>query len=117
MVSRAGSGSIAGALAVGRPLVLVPFSAAASGHQLANARAVVGAGAAILLRESELDGDRLAAIVVGLLDDPARLARMRLAAARAGRPEAAVSIAKLVARLAHPESAKPREHRPMAERR
>lgn len=117
VVSRAGSGSIAEALAVGRPLVLVPFGAAASGHQMANARSVVDQGAAVLMRETELDGDRLAAVIVGLLDDPARLARMRTAASRAGRPDAALAVAKKVLALAHPERAKPREHKPMAERR
>ncbi len=116
IVSRAGSGSIAGALAVGRPIVLVPFGAAASGHQLANARAVVDAGAAVLIRESELEGDRLAAVVVGLLDDPDRLTRMRTAAARAGRPDAAVAVARKVLELAQPRREK-REQRPMAERR
>ncbi len=115
IVGRAGSSTIAEALAVGRPLVLVPFGAAASGHQLVNARSVVEVGAAALVRESELDGDRLAALVVGLLDDPDRLARMRAAAARAGRPDAAVAIAKQLLALAGPERPR-REHRPMAER-
>ena len=115
MVGRAGSGTIAEALAVGLPLVLIPLDAAASGHQMVNARAVVEAGAAVLVRESELDGDRLAAVVNGLLDDPQRLARMRTAAARAGRPDAAIAIAKQLQALAQPRGAK--EHKPMAERR
>jgi UDP-N-acetylglucosamine--N-acetylmuramyl-(pentapeptide) pyrophosphoryl-undecaprenol N-acetylglucosamine transferase len=116
MVGRAGSGTIAEALAVGLPLVLVPFGAAASGHQMANARAVVDQGAAILVRESELDGDRLAAVLVGLLDDAPRLARMRLAAQRAGRPDAASRVADLVLGLV-PSSDVAREPRPMAEKR
>ena len=116
MVGRAGSGTIAEALALGLPLVLVPFGVAASGHQLANAHSVVDAGAAILVRESELDGDRLAAVVVGLLEDRDRLSRMRVAAARAGRPDAAVRIANLVLELVEPKMIS-REHRPMAEKR
>ena len=116
MVGRAGSGTIAEALAVGLPLILVPFGVAASGHQLANAHSVVDAGAAILLRESELDGDRLSAEVVGLLGNQERLARMRVAAARAGRPDAALRVANLVLELVQPK-ATVREHRPMAEKR
>lgn len=116
VVGRAGSGTIYEALAVGRPLVLVPFEAAASGHQLANARSAVEAGAAVLIRESELDGDRLAAVVVGLLDDPSRLARMRAAAARAGKPDAAVVIAREVLAVAQGGAPK-KEQRPMAERK
>ena len=116
MVGRAGSGTIAEALAVGLPLVLVPFGVAASGHQLANAHSVVDAGAAVMLRESELDGDRLAAEVVGLLGNQERLARMRAAAARAGRPDAALRIANLVLEVAQPKAIV-REQRPMAEKR
>lgn len=118
MVGRAGSGTIAEALAIGLPLILVPFGVAASGHQLANAHSVVDAGAAIMLRESELDGDRLAAEIIGLLGNQERLAKMRAAAARAGRPDAAVRIANLVLELAQPKPAvREREHRPMAEKR
>jgi UDP-N-acetylglucosamine--N-acetylmuramyl-(pentapeptide) pyrophosphoryl-undecaprenol N-acetylglucosamine transferase len=116
MVGRAGSGTIAEALALGLPLVLIPFGVAASGHQLANARSVVDAGAAVLVRESELDGDRLSAVVVGLLEDRDRLARMRTAAARAGRPDAATRVARLVLEVA-PPPAVVRERRPMAEKR
>lgn len=110
IVGRAGSSTIAEALAVGRPLVLVPFEASASGHQLANARSAVGAGAAVLVREGDLDAERFAAVVVGLLDDGERLARMRTAAARAGKPEAAVTIASRVLAFAEP----PKARRPMA---
>jgi UDP-N-acetylglucosamine--N-acetylmuramyl-(pentapeptide) pyrophosphoryl-undecaprenol N-acetylglucosamine transferase len=93
VVGRASSSSIAEPLAFGVPLVLVPFAAAAEAHQAANARDVAEKGAAIVLRESELDADRLVAVVTGLLDDAARLARMAKAARTAGRPDAAVAIA------------------------
>ena len=99
VVARASSSSIAEPLAFGTPLVLVPFGAAADGHQLANARATMALGAAIVIRESELDGDRLAAVVQGLLDDPARLGRMATAARAAGRPDAAREIARQVLAL------------------
>ncbi|HUG55648.1 MAG TPA: UDP-N-acetylglucosamine--N-acetylmuramyl-(pentapeptide) pyrophosphoryl-undecaprenol N-acetylglucosamine transferase [Candidatus Limnocylindrales bacterium] len=94
VVGRAGSSSIAEPLAFGVPLVLIPFGAAASGHQAANARAAAESGAAAILREGELDADRLAAFVAGLLDDGERLRRMRTAASAAGRPDAADEIAR-----------------------
>lgn len=99
VVGRAGSSSIAEPLAFGVPLVLIPFGASMSGHQAANARIVVELGAAALITESELSAERLAATVVGLLNDPARMQRMRDAARRAGRPDAAVEIARAVLRL------------------
>lgn len=99
VVGRAGSSSIAEPLAFGTPLVLIPFGAAMSGHQDANARAVAEQGAAAILRESELSGERLAAVVLGLLNDPPRLERMREAARRAGRPQASLEIARELLRL------------------
>lgn len=99
VVGRAGSSSIAEPLAFGTPLVLIPFGAAMNAHQTANARAVAEGGAAVVLMESELDGDRLAAVVAGLLADPARLSRMGAAARALGRPDAAAGIAADLLRL------------------
>lgn len=94
VIGRAGSSSIAEPLAFGVPLVLIPFGAAMEGHQEANARAAAEAGAAIVIRESELDADRLTAQVTGLLNDGTRLARMAQAARNAGRRDAAKDIAR-----------------------
>jgi UDP-N-acetylglucosamine--N-acetylmuramyl-(pentapeptide) pyrophosphoryl-undecaprenol N-acetylglucosamine transferase len=96
VIGRASSSSIAEPLAFGVPLVLIPFRAAAEAHQEANARAVVETGAAALVRESELSGERLVAVVIGLLNDPPRLERMKAAAKRAGRPDAALELADIV---------------------
>jgi UDP-N-acetylglucosamine--N-acetylmuramyl-(pentapeptide) pyrophosphoryl-undecaprenol N-acetylglucosamine transferase len=93
VVGRASSSSIAEPLAFGIPLILVPFAAAAEAHQMANAQDIAERGAAIVIRESQLDADRLVAQVTGLLDDRARLARMAKAARAAGRPDAATAIA------------------------
>ncbi len=92
-IGRASASSIAEALAFGIPLVLIPFRAAAEAHQEANARVTSEAGAAVVIRESQLDAERLVAEVVGLLNDPQRLARMSAAARAAGRPNAAVALA------------------------
>ena len=93
VVGRASSSSIAEPLAFGVPLILVPFAAAAEAHQMANAQDIAERGAALVIRESQLDADRLVAQVTGLLDDPARLTRMAKAARAAGRPDAATAIA------------------------
>ena len=99
IVGRAGSSSIAEPLAFGVPLVLIPFGASMGGHQAANARSIVDLGAAALITEGELSADRLSAVVMGLLNDPPRYLRMREAAKRAGRPDAAVDLARDVLRL------------------
>jgi UDP-N-acetylglucosamine--N-acetylmuramyl-(pentapeptide) pyrophosphoryl-undecaprenol N-acetylglucosamine transferase len=99
VIGRAGSSSIAEPLAFGVPLVLIPFGAAMEGHQEANARAAAESGAAIVLRESQLDPDRLVAEVAGLLNDRARLSRMADSARKAGRRDAAAVIARDVLAL------------------
>lgn len=99
VIGRAGSSSIAEPLAFGTPLLLVPFGAAMEGHQEANARAAAETGAAVVVRESQLDADRVVAEAGGLLDDPERLTRMAQAARAAGRPNAAADIAAEVLAL------------------
>jgi len=93
-IGRAGASSIAEPLAFGVPLLVIPFGAAMEGHQEANARAMVETDAALMMREGELDGDRLASQVLGLLQSPDRLRRMANAARAAGRPQAAKEIAR-----------------------
>src|SRR5205814_2569780 len=66
VVARASSSSIMEPLAFGVPLVLIPFGASADAHQEGNARAIAQQGASITIRESELDADRLCAVVLGL---------------------------------------------------
>lgn len=99
VVGRASSSSIAEALAFGIPLVLIPFRAAAEAHQDANARAIEELGAALVIRESQLDAERLAAAVIGLFNDPPRLARMSAAARALGKPAAAETVASELVRL------------------
>src|SRR5205823_4862885 len=74
-------------------------SGAAEAHQMANAQDIAERGAAIVIRESQLDADRLVAQVTGLLDDPARLGRMAKAARAVGRPDAATAIARELRKL------------------
>ena len=93
-IGRAGASSIAEPLAFGVPLLVIPFGAAMEGHQDANARAMEQTGAALSMREGELDGDRFTSQVVGLLQSPDRLRRMANAAKTAGRPQAATEIAR-----------------------
>ena len=91
---RAGAMSLAELCAAGRPAVLVPLPTSAGGHQLTNARALAGAGAAEVCEEGALEPGDLWTACRGILTDEARLARMSTAAARRGRPDAALLIAR-----------------------
>ncbi len=95
-VCRSGASTSFELLAVGLPAVLVPSPFVTADHQTANARHIERAGAAVLVPDGELDGERLAAEVDALLADPQRLERMAAAGRAAARPDAADAIAALV---------------------
>ncbi|MFY9265545.1 MAG: undecaprenyldiphospho-muramoylpentapeptide beta-N-acetylglucosaminyltransferase, partial [Solirubrobacterales bacterium] len=91
-VCRAG-GSIFELAAAGLPSILVPYPHATSDHQTKNARWLVAGGAALMLRDEELTGERLRRLVGELLGDRTRLAAMRDAALYLAKPDAAERIA------------------------
>ncbi len=93
VVCRAGATTLAELTAAGRVAILIPFPAATDDHQRANARAIEAAGAAIMLDQSDLTGDRLAAELRGLLGDDARRQAMAMRARGLARPDAANVIA------------------------
>ena len=55
IISRAGASSVSELCIVGKPVIFIPSPNVAEDHQTKNARAIADKGAAILLRESELD--------------------------------------------------------------
>jgi UDP-N-acetylglucosamine--N-acetylmuramyl-(pentapeptide) pyrophosphoryl-undecaprenol N-acetylglucosamine transferase len=99
VVCRSGAMTLAELGAWGLPSVLIPLPIAAAGHQLANARAMEAAGAAIVIEQRHLTGGGLAGVVSELLSNPARMADMSAAARRRGRPQAAREIAQNALRI------------------
>lgn len=75
-VARSGAASLSELAVFGLPSILIPFPYAAEDHQTRNAEIFVKADAAVMLKESELTGDRLGAAVKDLVKEPARLQRM-----------------------------------------
>jgi undecaprenyldiphospho-muramoylpentapeptide beta-N-acetylglucosaminyltransferase len=95
-VTRAGGATVAELTSVGVPAVLVPLPIAPRDHQWFNGQALVDAGAAVLVRDAELDTDRLERELRPLIDDADRRATMATAARRLARPDAAARVADLV---------------------
>ncbi len=95
VVARAGATSIAEITALGLPAVLVPYPYATDDHQSKNARACVEAGAAVLVPDAALDGERFGDEVVDVLSDPRRRATMAAASRELGRPDAAERVVTL----------------------
>lgn len=98
LVGRAGSSTLAEAAAFGLPMIVVPYPHA-GGHQRANARAFLEAGAARLVEDEAFDGAALLR-AAEILDDPQAHPRMSAAARDLGRPAAAAAIADLLLALA-----------------
>jgi len=93
-------GSIFEVLAAGRPAILVPYPHATADHQASNADWMQEQGAAIVIGDAELDGERVRSVVAELLGDPGMLEQMAGAASAAARPDAAARVADEVIKAA-----------------
>ncbi|HMQ26466.1 MAG TPA: undecaprenyldiphospho-muramoylpentapeptide beta-N-acetylglucosaminyltransferase [Acidimicrobiales bacterium] len=96
VLSRSGATTVAELGAIGVGSILVPLPGAPGDHQTANARALVDAGAAVLVPDAELGPERLVAEVEALLAEPGRLISMGHAARTTARRDAGDAVAALV---------------------
>jgi UDP-N-acetylglucosamine--N-acetylmuramyl-(pentapeptide) pyrophosphoryl-undecaprenol N-acetylglucosamine transferase len=92
VIARAGATTLAELCAVGRPSILIPYPYAADDHQARNALALEKEGAALVVRDEELDADDFGRTVGELLADADRRRCMAEAARRQGRPGAAAAV-------------------------
>jgi UDP-N-acetylglucosamine--N-acetylmuramyl-(pentapeptide) pyrophosphoryl-undecaprenol N-acetylglucosamine transferase len=104
VVARAGAITLAELSACGKPAVLVPLPTAIYQHQEKNALVMEQAGAAVLLRQSELTGTSLANQIAALLSDAGRLRSMGERSAALGRTDASEAIVQMCRRLVGVES-------------
>ena len=96
IVSRAGAGAVSEIAAAGRPSILVPYPFAADQHQLRNAEAFEKAGAARLVLDQDLTGERLFEAV---REVAGRIDEMAAAARKLAKPGAAERAADLLEEL------------------
>lgn len=92
VLCRAGASTVAELTAFGKAAILVPYPYAVDDHQRWNALALRERGAAEMILDRELSGERLAGLIRALYDDRQRLEAMARAAAKLGRREAAKRI-------------------------
>jgi UDP-N-acetylglucosamine--N-acetylmuramyl-(pentapeptide) pyrophosphoryl-undecaprenol N-acetylglucosamine transferase len=92
IICRAGATTVAEITAIGKAAVFIPFPQAADDHQTLNAQVLVEEGAALMIRQDELTGERLAATIDNLMTNREQVAAMAENALSLGRPEAAVTI-------------------------
>jgi UDP-N-acetylglucosamine--N-acetylmuramyl-(pentapeptide) pyrophosphoryl-undecaprenol N-acetylglucosamine transferase len=98
VVARSGAASLAEIAAFSLPSILIPFPFAADDHQARNADIFGKAGAAIVVRESEIPSDALARQIRSFIDDPARLRKMSKACARLATGNAASMVVETMER-------------------
>ncbi len=102
VLSRSG-GSVFEIAAAGRPAILVPYPHAAADHQAGNARWMEQAGAAVVIADDQIGGERLADEVMRLLGDPGRLEQMSAASAAIARPDATLAVTAQLRAAAEPK--------------
>jgi UDP-N-acetylglucosamine--N-acetylmuramyl-(pentapeptide) pyrophosphoryl-undecaprenol N-acetylglucosamine transferase len=102
VVSRSGMGAVSELAAAGKPSILVPLPTASDQHQLRNAEAFKRAGAARLVLDSEMTGERLVKEVMQLAATPETLEKMAQAARLFAKPGAAVRAAEILEAFLHP---------------
>jgi len=92
IICRAGATSLAEITAAGKAAILIPYPWAANDHQTKNAEALASAGAAVIINEHELNGQKLFGVIDDLLANKQKLRQMEEASAKLGNIKAAAKI-------------------------
>ena len=92
VICRAGATTIAEVTALGKAAIFIPFPHAADGHQARNARTMADQGAAGIIEEEALTGERLRRMIEHFNRNRQELADMGASARKRGYPHAAADI-------------------------
>ncbi len=101
-IARSGAASLAELAAFSLPAILIPFPYAAEDHQTRNAEIFVHAGAALLLKESDLTAELLAQKIRELLDHPQQRQQLAEVSARLAPKNAAALVVETMERYTQP---------------
>ncbi|HEV7375079.1 MAG TPA: undecaprenyldiphospho-muramoylpentapeptide beta-N-acetylglucosaminyltransferase [Pyrinomonadaceae bacterium] len=99
IICRAGATTSAELVAAGKAAIMIPFPQAADDHQRKNAEALQAGGAARMILQQELTGERLAAEIAALVKAPDELTRMEEASRKLARGDAAATTVDLIEEL------------------
>jgi UDP-N-acetylglucosamine--N-acetylmuramyl-(pentapeptide) pyrophosphoryl-undecaprenol N-acetylglucosamine transferase len=99
IICRAGATTSAELVAAGKAAIMIPFPLAADDHQRKNAEALVRGGAARMILQKDLSGERLASEIMALLDEPERITEMEIASQKLARRDAAAATVELMEEL------------------
>jgi UDP-N-acetylglucosamine--N-acetylmuramyl-(pentapeptide) pyrophosphoryl-undecaprenol N-acetylglucosamine transferase len=99
IISRAGATTSAELVAAGKAAIMIPFPQAADDHQRKNAEALRTAGAARMILQKDLTGERLAKEIATLVNAPDELTKMEEQSRKLARDDAAAVTVDLIERL------------------
>ena len=99
IICRSGATTLAEVTALGIPSVLVPFPFAAHNHQEHNARALESNGAAQVILDRDVNGERLAQIILDGMEHPEALQEMADKSFQMGRRDATERVRQLCMEL------------------
>jgi UDP-N-acetylglucosamine--N-acetylmuramyl-(pentapeptide) pyrophosphoryl-undecaprenol N-acetylglucosamine transferase len=100
IISRAGATTCAELAAAGKAAIMIPLPTAADDHQRKNAEALQTAGAARMILQSDLSGERLANEIIEFINTPEKIGEMEKAAKSLARSDAAERTVDLIEKLA-----------------
>jgi UDP-N-acetylglucosamine--N-acetylmuramyl-(pentapeptide) pyrophosphoryl-undecaprenol N-acetylglucosamine transferase len=106
VLCRAGATTTAELIAAGKASIMVPFPFAADDHQRKNAEALEAAGAARMILQKDLSGDRLATEIEKLVHSPQELDGMEAASRKLAHGDAAVAAVDMIEDLGHKKAQK-----------
>ena len=99
IVSRAGATTCSELSAAGKAAILIPLPTAADDHQRKNAEALVAAGAARLILQSDLSAESISSELRMAIDNPQEIAVMSARSRSLARPDAAEAVYELIDEL------------------
>jgi len=104
VISRAGASTVADISVIGRPSLLVPLASAIRDEQSANAKGLVHAGAAEVIREPDFQVEDLTTRLEAIFNDPVRASQMASAALKTSVPDATQRLFDLIQTLTKKDS-------------
>ena len=99
VICRAGATTMAELSAAGKAAIMIPFPLAADDHQRKNAEALAAEGAAKMILQQNLSGDRLAREIGELVGRPDEVEKMTAASRKLARGDAAAATVALIQEL------------------
>jgi len=97
IVSRAGATTSAEVMAAGKAAIMIPLPGQL--EQQRNAEALQNGGAARMILQSELSGERVAREITDLINAPERISEMETAARKMARKDAAAAAVDLIEKI------------------